>query len=308
MSSEIRGPFRTIVNHDYFEAVVDHAMAQILGSRSESIFILVGPAQAGKSTVAQRIRYLLRENYKSEMTENSAMVPYTSAKLVWERRVGVDFKHLYGQLLVNANELPDERESAIARRDRLRVVTKTRSVRTVFIDEGQQAVRTIREDGAVENLRALKNLAVVLSCPIFVTTTYPLLKYLDAEPEIRGRSWVIHLPPYGCANDGWKQIMGWCEKRLSGCRLRENGEEYRKKCGGRVGVLLRWLTTAINASEHDQGEVEAYIARSQPSNRQQDKWKEEDDSGKALMGAVTDNFTSGCFDPNHWPKRQKAKK
>ena len=300
--------FSGACTHAHFERTAQHLLGQIVNSPSEAIVAVVGPSHVGKSSVARYVQSLLLTHYKAEMTADTSFVPFTHATLVWQRGVGLDFKGLYQTLLRNASEPvnPSHKFTALKLRGQLEAVAESRGIKVMFIDEGQQFTDAASDESALENLRAMKNLAVISNTRIVVCATYGILKRLGESPEIDARTWVVHLPHYEAdpIKDGkvcgpWVRICEWFEARLRGkldVSLASQSEEIRLQCGGRVGILARWLTRAAAIGAKDQARALTVTA---PVQSHRKRWHEEVREGNELLAHYSADLKSGMFDPRH---------
>ncbi len=306
--------FTTAYRHPYLRAVTDFLLARIHRATPESILILAGPSHVGKSTGAKLIRRMLKEHYAKELEGDPSFVPYASADLIWERKVGISFKDLYRELLVSLNENigPLRSVGANTRSDatsdlrrRLSCVLVTRRTKAIFLDEGQQLAAGTSARTAQENLRGLKNLAVIIKIPIVVSATYEVLKHVVSSPEIEARVTVAHLPPYA---DDEKEIgdfqgaVSWAEDKLQsrypGFTFGDRRQTMRATCGGRIGTLMRWLVNSeTDCWASKDRNLNQWLEVNTPGPKRILRFESEDQLGTRLLGNLCSNGFNGVFSP-----------
>lgn len=307
--------FTNLYVHRYLKLVADFLCARVVGAPPENIVVLVGPSHAGKSSAVKLLKRFLKDRYAAELAADPSFVPFASAELIWERKVGLSFKDLYTELLISCSEVvsPLRAVGALSRSDptadvrrRLRCVLRTRRTKAVFLDEGQQLVAGTNAKTALENLRAVKNLAVLVRIPIFISTTYELLEYVIQSAEIEARLTIVHLPPYGCdpREDAYfKDAVKWAERKLQARYLNfsfgaDRINTMRDLCGGRIGTLMRWLATAEgDAGTSNGSDLLRALEINQPPVGRAARFSADDLLGKTLLGAISSHGFSGMFCP-----------
>lgn len=308
-------PFVATYKHPHLQWATEYLVSRIESGSPETILLLVGPSHAGKSTALKLIQHTLCERHAAQMARDPAHVPFARANLVWERRIGISFKDLYTELLASLRESVGLRSPTTTRMDpttdvrrRLRCVLNARSSRVVILDEGQQFVVGTNASTAVENLRALKNLAVLLQIPILVSATYELLAHVPAAREIEARVITVHLPPYTDTEKDEAHFAGallWAQGKL---QERYPGFAFdpgkwsamRKICGGRIGTLMRWLRDAQSDCWSAGGtHLQHWLDVHAPPPGRAGRFAAEDLMGLNHLGAISSSGSSIIFAPKN---------
>jgi AAA domain-containing protein len=250
-----------------------------------SLIFVFGPAGAGKSTLARKVKEQVTADLLSELNEDRGRYPVVMTELWAQDSGNYNLRDLYRGLLDSMREpcvdskviIEDGNDGSwieIMRRHRkagsleLRNATlkafEFRRPSAVLIDEAQHLATVSSGRKVYDQLDAVKSLANKAQLPIVLFGTYQLLPFRNLSGQLSRRSSDIHLRRYNSkvASEltAFINVVGSFQQHLPLERepdLVTHWDYLYERSIGCVGVLKSWLLKAlISALRQDSSTIE----------------------------------------------------
>jgi hypothetical protein len=251
-----------------------------------SVIFVFGPAGAGKSTLAQKVKEQVTADLLSELHDDRGRYPLVMTELWAQDSGNYNMRELYRGLLDSMREPcidskiviePGANDGSwieILRRHKkagpleLRHATlkaiEFRRPGAVLIDEAQHLATVSSGRKVHDQLDAIKSLANKAKVPIVLFGTYELLPFRNLSGQLSRRSSDIHLRRYksnvAAELKAFINVVGTFQQHLPVNQepdLVKHWDYLYERSIGCVGVLKSWLRKAlISALRQDSSTIE----------------------------------------------------
>jgi hypothetical protein len=246
--------------HPYYLSVFQWLWDRLEVFSTPAIFVIIGPAGVGKSTLLRYIEAELIKRLKPAMQADPSLLPFVSGEAIYTPGVGVAWKGIFTDILQCANEPlidskvvePGDRPGTLpGLYNAAHQLMIHRAPVLAMIDEASALVKNSEKkpDTLENNMHYLKGICNRSRTHLALFGDYSLADLAKASPQLRRRCHFAHLPPYPVA--AYKMFASAVEDferrfRLMGheCELRSSTQELFEGTAGCVGLLHRWLNDA----------------------------------------------------------------
>jgi hypothetical protein len=288
------------IGHPFFLQVLRWLLQRLFLYTDPSIFLIVGPTGAGKTTMINQGRKEIARDMESFRAEHPWIVPSVCTESTYIPGRGLDWHGLFTGLLESAHEIlneykldPDSGEKRGTLRGLEYAVNSMllhRAPAVAIIDEGSALVEAQSDEALLRSLRYLKNLGNKSKTHIAIFGDYRLAKMVVWDGQLNRRCHLAHLPGYS-GDDGkemFRPIVEKFEKKLQSegieCDLLGSMDDLYDQSCGCVGLLRKWVLEAYAESQARQKPIDKkMLAYCAPGSKAVDQWRSEIRDGLSVL-------------------------
>ncbi len=280
------------IGHPYFSQVSQWLLQRAFLYTDPSIFLIVGPTGAGKSTMIDQIRREIARDMEPFRTQHPWIVPTVCTESAYIPGRGHDWAGLFRGWLESANEIliqykcdPDCEETVGTLRGlecAVNSMLRNRAPALAIIDEGSALIEAQSDETLLRTLRYLKNIGNKSKTHIAIFGDYRLAKMVVWDGQLNRRCHLAHLPGYSGeeGKNKFRPIVDKFEKKLlsQGVRCDLLGSLdllYEQSCGC-VGLLRRLVLEAYTESQNRRKPIDKkMLLYCSPGTTAVNKWRTE---------------------------------
>lgn len=280
------------IGHPFFLQVLQWLMQRMFLYTDPSIFLIVGPTGAGKTTMINQVRREVAREMELFRAQHPWIVPTVCTESTYIPGRGLDWHGLFCGLLESANEIliqykcdPDCEETVGKLRGLEYAVNSMllhRAPAVAIIDEGSALVEAQSDEALLRTLRYLKNLGNKSKTHIAIFGDYRLAKMVVWDGQLNRRCHLAHLPAYSGdeGKDKFRPIIEKFDKKLRSqgvqCDLLDSVDILYEQSCGCVGLLRKWVLEAYTESQSRRKAIdEKMLLYCAPGEKAVEKWRSE---------------------------------
>jgi energy-coupling factor transporter ATP-binding protein EcfA2 len=258
-----------LLDHEMLNIVFKQVRQAIAPPAVAPLVLLLGPTGVGKSRLLLKLLEQVLTEAREAMIADRSIVPIAGTLMSAPETGSFDWKACYisalkalGEPLVEykRDPLPDK----TARSDPLRVWRESfknalhyRKAHVFFFDEAQHLLK-VSGRRYVDQMDALKSVAIECQVPLILAGTYQLLELADRSDQLSRRRELIHFARYDAHNKRQLKEFKTFILTIQSFLPVENPPDLLKdwdylyeKSLGVCGVLYDWMIRALKASYVD---------------------------------------------------------
>ncbi len=247
--------------HPFYNGVFQWLWDRLGVFSTPVIFVVIGPAGAGKTSLIEYIKVQLIKRLAAAMQADPSLLPFVSGEAIYTPGVGVAWKSIFSDILECGNEClidakvvePGDRPGTLpGLYHAVHQLMIHRSPALAMIDEAAALVENFKKspDALEKNMHYLKGICNRSRTHLALFGDYTLANLAKASPQLQRRCHFAYLPPYPEAGfEMFESAVADFEDRFRGkgqeCELRGSARELFVGTAGCVGLLHRWLNDAF---------------------------------------------------------------
>lgn len=271
--------YHKTIGHPRLEAAKQDVLSLIDPSGEPDIMIVTGPTGVGKTTLAAKIEDKLLERSMARMESDKSHLPVIRVDAVPpEKDMKFDWKDFYTRLLhafsepcISQKQLFEDQiymeqpispvysmNTVAALRRAVENIMKMRETRALIIDEANHLLM-VDPKLMRRQFEVIKSLSQKCNVTIILIGTYDLLQILEQSAQLVRRGRVVHMARYDDYDVGdklaFKNALYSFQRHMPfeiEPNLLQHLNDFYLKSAGCIGILKKWLNTAVREGLNKQ--------------------------------------------------------
>ena len=303
-----------IADHPYYVCVREWVWNHMNTISDPSVFVILGPTGAGKTTLVEDLQRQLTIRLRRAMQADPSLIPYVSGEAIYIPGSGVDWRGLFTEMLECADEIlidrkieePGDTPGTTPGLYRATIkMLNFRSPALAIVDEAAALVENTerKPETLKRNVNYLKGICNKGRTHLLLLGNYSLAGLAFSSAEIRRRCYFAHLAPYDSSpvlifENIVKQFEGRLLAKGQKCELVGSTKELLEGTAGSVGLLHRWLNSAYLASQLKGRPITKSLLLETPLEAELVAGtRQQICAGAALAAKVAEKMKKRMFDP-----------
>ncbi|MDQ0186942.1 hypothetical protein J2S16_003550 [Cytobacillus kochii] len=245
-------------------------MDKINGSPGGRVYLIFGPTGVGKSTLYQKVKSQILNDYLKELNQKSGLLPVAGVELPSPDNGKFNWKDFYQRLLQALNEplishkidygskeskrkLPNYVSyTSPELRKSLENAIMYRETKTILLDEAQHLLKMASGRRLLDQMDAIKSLANITNTTFVMFGTYELMHFFDLNGQLSRRTDEIHFRRYNVRKESeireFKSVVNTFQVYLpfvEQVNILPYWDFMYERSVGCIGILKEWLNTSL---------------------------------------------------------------
>lgn len=248
-----------VITHKHLETITTEIM-NYCSFPYRPMGLVIGPTNIGKTTVLEKINYLLTLEYLEKMNENPGFIPIGFGEVINSSKRPYPWNDIYkygyemlNEELTKRRILPTYKGENSPRKAFIDALIH-RQTKIFQFDEAHNFIKVAEIFGQHDELKTLTNLT---QTSFLLYGTYELVRFINPNSQLGLRTTEFHFKRYSPLKIDEEDFTEFCKVLVNfenylpvskTPNLFDKAEFFYQYSAGCVGNLKRWLLTALSVA------------------------------------------------------------